>query len=195
MNNYIKFNEWLPEIYHVPIKDYARVTEDAILTGKYGIYISYGEGIHAYHGDQPLDYDLCKELDVCVVDLKYSGGTIIGSAKDLSIIMVFPETMGMKHEDIIGKITEIISKYIPNVTINGNDILVDGDKVSGSMTRTICGSFVWAAQISFEDYSDYITKLCNKPQVKKPAHIDSNLLTRDTLESEILAWLTKKDIK
>lgn len=193
MNNILKFNEWVPTIYRVPIEDYAKVTENAILTGQYGIYISYGEGIHAYHGSQPIDYALCEELGVRVVELNYAGGTIIGSADDLSIIMVFPESMGMEHEVIIGKIVEIISKYVPNTTIDRNDILVDGNKVSGSMTRTICGSFVWAAQISFRDYSDYIAKICNKPPVKKPSFIDSKLLTRDTLENEIIDWLTETD--
>jgi lipoate-protein ligase A len=192
MNNILKFNEWIPTIYRVPIEDYAKVTENAILTGQHGIYISYGEGLHAYHGSQPIDYKLCEELGVRVVDLNYSGGTIIGSADDLSIIMVFPESMGMTHEVIINKIVEIISKYVPNATIDGNDILVNGEKVSGSMTRTLMGSFVWAAQISFADYSNYIAKICNKPPVKKPAYIDNNLLTRDKLEEEILAWLRKE---
>lgn len=189
MNN---FNNWKPEIYKIPIKDYAKVTEDAILYGKYGIYISYGEGIHAYHGNQPIDYDLCKELDVEVVELKYNGGTIIGSADDLSIIIISPEEVGLTHEFIINKIVEIISQYIPNTTINSNDILVNGEKVSGSMTRTLMGSFVWAAQISFRDYSDYIAKICQKPAIKKPAYIDSSLLTRDQLEKEIIAWLRKE---
>ena len=190
MNNVIKFEDWNPEVYRVPIEEYAEVTENAILTGKHGIYISYGEGIHAYHGNQPIDYDLCKELDVRVVDLHYTGGTILGSAKDLSIIMVFPESMGMTHEVIIGKIAEIIGKYVPNTTIDGNDILVNDEKVSGSMVRILMGSFVWAAQISFADYSEYIEKICNKPPVKKPSFINSSLLTKAKLEDEIISWLS-----
>lgn len=194
MNDVIKFEDWKPEVYRVPIEKYAEVTEDAILTNKYGIYISYGEGIHVYHGNQPIDYDLCEELDVRVVELKYAGGNIVGSADDLSIIIVFPESMGMSHPVIIEKFVDIIGKYVPNTTIDGNDILVNGEKVSGSMTRTICGSFVWAAQVSFADYSEYIAQICNKPPVKKPTYIDSNLLTRDKLEEEILVWLQKKEV-
>lgn len=45
------FNEWIPQVYYIPINEYAKVTENAILTGKYGVYISYGDGIHAYHGN------------------------------------------------------------------------------------------------------------------------------------------------
>ena len=194
MNNITNFNEWIPEVYRVPIDEYATITENAILTGKYGVYISYGEGIHTYHGNQPIDYDLCENLGVRVVELGYNGGTILGSADDLSIIIVAPVEVGLNHELIINKYFETISKYVPNTTVNGNDILVDGEKVCGSMERTIGVVYEWAAQVSFADYSEYIAQICNKPQIKKPAYIDSNLLTRDKLEEEILAWLQKKEV-
>lgn len=194
MNNITEFNEWIPEVYRVPIEEYADITENAILTGQYGIYISHGEGIHAYHGNQPIDYDLCENLGVRVVELGYNGGMILGSEADLSIIIVAPVAIGLSHEVIINKYHEIISKYISNTTIDGNDILVDGNKVCGSMERTIGVVYEWAAQVSFADYSEYIAQICNKPPVKKPAYIDSNLLTRDTLEEEILAWLQKKEV-
>ena len=193
MNN-TNFNEWVPQMYRIPIDEYANVTENAILTGKYGIYISYGEGVHAYHGNQPIDYDLCSDLGVRVVELGYNGGTILGSAADLSIIIVAPAAVGLSHEVIINKYHEIISKYVPNTTVNGNDILVNGEKVCGSMERTIGVVYEWAAQVSFADYSEYIAQICNKEQIKKPAYIDSNLLTRDKLEEEILAWLQKKEV-
>lgn len=62
------------------------------------------------------------------------------------------------------------------------------------MTRTICNSFVWAAQITFGDYTEYIKKICQKPAIKTPTHITSTILTRDLLEKEILAWLTKQPL-
>ena len=183
---------WIPEIYRVDISEYAAVTEDAIVNGNYGIYISYGEGIHAYHGNQPIDYDLCESLGVRVVELGYEGGTIIGSEADLSIILVAPVDIGYNHEMIIGKYLEVISKYVPGTTIDGNDILVDGNKVCGSMNRTVGNSYVWAAQVSFANYSEYIAQICTKPPVKTPSFINSEQLSRDTLESEILAWLRKE---
>lgn len=193
MNITKNFNIWIPEIFYIPIEKYAETVENAVLTNRYGIYISQGEGIHVYHGNQPIDRELCKELNMCVVDLNYNGGNIVGSAEDLSIIMIFPEDMGMTHELIINKIAEIISKYVPLIIVDGNDILIGGDKICGSMNRTICGSYEWAAQISFKDYSEYIEKICDKPQIKKPSYINSDLLTRDQLEAEILAWLTKTE--
>ena len=188
------FSRWIPQVYYIDIKDYATVTEDAIVNGKYGIYISTGDGIHAYHGSEPIDMELCESLGVRIVDLNYVGGTIIGSAKDLSIIMVCPAYIGMNHPTIINKYCEIIGKYVPNVSRNGNDILVNGDKVCGSMTREVGNTFVWAAQVTFDDYSDIISKVCNKPQYKKPNYIDSSMLTRNELEDEIVAWLQKREV-
>lgn len=186
------FAKWIPEVYYIDIGEFAAVTEDAIKNGRYGIYIPTEDGIHAYHGNDSIDYELCKSLGVRVVELNYAGGTIIGSSADLSILMVFPKEMGMNHPTVINKFREIISKYVPNVSRHGNDIMVDGEKVSGSMTRYVGDSFVWAAQVSFADYTEYIQKICNKKQIKKPAYIDSSLLTRDQLEEELIAWLQKR---
>lgn len=184
---------WVPEVYRVDISEYAAVTEDAIVNGKYGIYISQGEGVHAYHGNQPIDYELCESLGVRVVELGYEGGTILGSAVDLSIIFVAPVDLGYSHLMIIGKYLEVISKYVPGTTVDGNDILVNGNKVCGSMTRTVGNSYVWAAQVSFADYIEYISQICSKQSGKQPSYIDSKLLTRDTLETEILSWLRKEN--
>ena len=186
------FQNWKPEVFYIDIAEYAEVTEDAVQNGKYGIYISNGEGVHAYHGTDTIDYDLCNELGVRVVELNYQGGTIIGSAKDFSIIVVAPTDIHLEPQLILDKFQEIISKYVPETTASGNDILVNGDKVAGSMTRQVGDSFVWATQVTFDDYSEYIKKICNKTAIKKPVYIDNTLLTRDQLEKDILDWLVEK---
>jgi lipoate-protein ligase A len=191
MKNTIKFENWKPDVYRVPFEDYSRVTENAMLTGQYGIYVLDADTLYVHHGNHHLDYELCEELGIKVNELGYAGGNIIGSGEDLTIHIIAPESMGLTHKFIIQKITEIISKYVPNTTYVKNDILVNGDKVSGSAIRQICGSWVWMAQISFGEYSEYIEKICQKPAIKKPSYIDSSLLTRDELEKEILNWLRK----
>ena len=185
------FGQWIPEVYYIDIAEFAEVTENAINNNEYGIYIQTENGVHAFHGTDEIDYDLCEELGVQVVELNYEGGTIIGSMKDLSILIIFPAFMEMKHSIIINKFKEILDKYIEGITINGNDILLNGDKISGSMIRQVGNSFVWAAQVSFADYSEYIEKICNKPTIKTPAYIDNFLITRNELEKEICLWLRK----
>ena len=159
---------------------------------KYGIYISTSDGLYAFHGSDVIDYDLCEKLNVHVAELFHQGGTIIGSNADLGIEIVAPIDLGLDSNYILNKFHEIISKYIDGATIDGNDILVNGEKVMGSMRRNVGNTFVWAAQVSFLDYSDIISQVCNKQSAKKPSHIDSTLLTRDMLEKEVLIWLQKR---
>ena len=186
------FSQWAPEVYYIGVDTFSAAVEDAIVNGKYGVYIPVADGLYAYHGSDTIDYALCEELGVRVIELNYQGGTIVGSADDLSIEIVAPADIELEHSVIIHKVCEIVSKYVDGVSISGNDLLVNGEKVMGSMVRRVGKSFVWAAQISFGEYSEVIEQVCNKKSVKKPSRIDSTLLTRDRLEEEVLAWLCKR---
>jgi hypothetical protein len=173
------FNNWIPEVYPIDVCTITTDLEYAVRNEKYGIYISHADGLYAFHGSIDIDYDLCEELGICVAELYHKGGTIIGSNADLGIEIVAPKNVGLTAGMIIKKFYEIISKYVDNVTIDGNDILVNGEKVMGSMFRQVGNVFVWAAQVSFKDYADIIEKVCNKHIVKKPGYINSAFLTRD----------------
>ena len=186
------FNQWIPEVIYIDVNTLTTKLEKAVKEEKYGVYISVSDGLYAFHGNDIIDYELCKDLDICVAELYHQGGTIIGSNADLGIEIVAPISIGLDNGYILNKFYEIISQYIDNVTVDGNDILVNGEKVMGSMRRNVGNAFVWAAQISFADYSDIIAKVCNKPAIKKPSYIDNRRLSRDQLEKEVLAWLVKR---
>lgn len=186
------FNQWIPEVIYIDVKTLTTELEKAVREEKYGIYISTSNGLYAFHGTDIIDYELCENLGINIAELYHQGGTIIGSNADLGIEIVAPLDIGLDSNYILNKFYEIISKYVDNVVIDGNDILVDGKKVMGSMRRNVGKVFVWAAQISFADYSDIIAQVCNKQSNKKPSYIDSEKLSRNQLEEEVLAWLQKR---
>ena len=186
------FNEWKPKVYFIDVKNITMGLEEAIKNKQYGIYLSYSDGIYAFHGTEPIDYELCSQLGICVAELFHNGGTIIGSSKDLGIEIVAPASIDLNSNYIMENIHRIISKYIEGAIIDGNDILVDGEKVMGSMQRKVDGVFVWAAQFSFEDHSDIISQICKKQSTKKPGYINSTLLSRGLCETEVLRWLQKQ---
>ncbi len=187
------FNNWIPEIYPIDVRDITTDLEYAVKNEKYGIYISTANGFYAFHGTDEIDFELCKELGVYVAELYHQGGTIVGSEKDLGIEIVAPNDIGLDAGFIMNKFYEIIGKYVSGeITINENDILVNGKKVMGSMRRSVGNVFVWAAQVSFGDYRDIISQICTKKSVKEPSYIDSSVLSRETMESEVLAWLQKR---
>lgn len=185
------FNEWKPDVHYIDADFLSNGMEEAIANKEYGIYILAPEKLYAFHGNDDIDYDMCEELGVRVIELHYQGGTIVGSSEDLGILLVIPNYLQLSSNWIIEHFFNIISKYVDGAEILGNDILVNGEKVMGSMNRTVGDSFVWAAQISFGEYDDLITKICNKKSSKEPGKIDSSKMTRDNLESEVLAWLQK----
>lgn len=189
--NYL-FNQWRPEVYPINVKTLTTELENAIRNEKYGIYLSVSDSLYAFHGSDDINYKLCEKLGVYVAELFYKGGTIIGSPLDLGIEIVAPNYIGLDCQFILNKFYNIISKYLNNVEISGNDILIDGKKILGSMERRIGNVYVWAAQISFGNYNSIIEQICNKKSTKIPGFIDHHLLTKDVLEKEILSWLQKQ---
>ena len=44
-------------------------------------------------------------------------------------------------------------------------------------------------QVTFEDHNDLITDICTKKSDKVVGYIESDILTREVLEEEVMAWL------
>lgn len=185
------WEQWKPEVRRTDISLVAQEVERAIKEEDYAIYIPTVSGTYAFYGQNGIDEELCESLNVRPVNMNYRGGIIIGSSEDFSIEILMPASLDVTGNEIITKFAEIIGKHVPNVTIDGNDILVNGEKVMGSMQRRVGNVFAWAAQISFGEYAEYIEQICKKPAVKKPSKIDKGLLTKDELEKEVLKWLRK----
>jgi Uma2 family endonuclease len=63
------FNNWIPEVYDIDVKDITTNLEYAVRNEKYGIYISHSQGLYAFHGSLDIDYALCEELGIQVAEL------------------------------------------------------------------------------------------------------------------------------
>lgn len=185
-------SQWNLPVHYIEIAEIASLTSEAIKNNDYSIFIPYGEGIYAYHGSDKIDLNKCEELNVQIIDLNYQGGTIIGSEKDFSIMALIPLSIGINSQDILNAIKNILDKYLTNIEIQGNDILYQNKKILGSMSRHVNECFVWACQVSFEDYSDIIEKICNKKSLKQPSFIPQDLLTKNQFEKEVLSWFLKQ---
>lgn len=186
------FNAWHPEVYYVDVCTLTTELEKAVQNAQYGIYISTTDGLYAFHGSDDIDYDLCKELGVTVAELYHQGGTIIGGPEDLGIEIVAPIELGLTSDLILNKFLDFIGRYENSAEISGNDILINGEKVLGSMCRNVGGVFVWAAQISFGEHDEIIHKVCRKNSSKKPSRIKHKSLDKHSLEREVLKWLQKQ---
>lgn len=185
------FEQWKPEVYYVAVSTLTTTLEEAIRNKKYGVYISVHNGLYAFHGADDINYALCEELGVTVAELHHKGGTIIGSTEDLGIWICMPQSLRVSFSDMMNGFHKILSKYIDNIVIDGNDFLVDDQKIMGSMQRTIGDTYIWAAQFSFGEHDEIIQKICNKKSNKKAGKINKKKITKDKFEKEVLKWLRK----
>jgi lipoate-protein ligase A len=177
---------WHPDIYALDANDVAENVAEAIKNEKDCIFMCKGEGIHAFHGNDEINLELCEQLGVKVVELNYRGGTIIGSKEDLSMLIIFPKEIGMREQDVTSKFLEAIG---PEASYDDNDIMLNGKKIAGITWREFKNISVYTIQVSFKDYTEYINQICKKEAKKIPGYIDSEIITRDELENSIISWL------
>lgn len=177
------------EIHETTMNDIENRVETAVIGKTPSIWIPTADSVFVWHGNEPIDAELCDELGVRIYDMNYIGGTIVSGAEDLSFAIIIPEAIDIGTSYVLDKLQGAMSKYLDDVVIDGNDILVGGVKVLGSMNRRVNGVYVFACQISYADRTELINKLCYKQSSKTPGYIDSAKLSKQTLKNEVLEWL------
>lgn len=135
-----------------------------------------------------IDMSLFEQYGVRPYNMRYIGGTIISGPEDFSIAIITPSVYGLTCNYYTERIGEFLSKYFDNVEVTGNDILIDGKKIAGAVSREVNDVFLFATQISFKDRTEVINVLCPPHGDKTPGCIDSSVLSRDELQAEILSW-------
>lgn len=185
------FALWKPEVYEVDAEWMATKLWDAIKNGEYGVLVYKTDHPFVYHGTEDIDYALCAELGMDVVELGYNGGSLVGTADDLGLMVIAPADIGLDANYFLQKYQSILAQSFDNVAIDNNDILIDGKKVMGGYSDQVGGSFVYASQFSFADSSALIAQICKKQSAKTPGYIDPQVLSCGQLKQEVLAWLQK----
>ena len=164
--------------------------EAAIISKTPSIWIPTADEVFVWHGNEPIDAELCTKLGIRIYNMNYIGGTIVSGPEDLSFAIIIPESIDVGTSYVLEKIKIIMSKYLDDVVIDGNDIIIGGVKVLGSMNRRVNDMYVFACQISYADRTAYIKQLCSKPSVKSPGFIDGDLLPKETLKNEVIGCLS-----
>ena len=178
------------EIHETTMNDIENRVETAVIGKTPSIWIPTANSVFVWHGSEPIDTELCNKLGVRIYDMNYVGGTIVSGAEDLSFAIIVPEAIDIGTSYVLERLREAMSKYLDDVVVEGNDILVGGVKVLGSMNRRVNGVYVFACQISYADRTELIDKLCSKQSDKTPGYIDSAKLPKQTLKNEVLGWLS-----
>ena len=160
------------------------ITENCMSKNPCTLCVTDINGTIAWGGSKEADGDFAA-AGVTVYNLGYNGGYIITGANDLSYVIVTPD-MGASDSYYLRRIKSKLDQYCENVTINHNDILIDGKKVIGSASYKVNGMNAFMFAASFTDYTDLIYQLCPPKTGKAPGYIAG--CTAKQLREEILEW-------
>lgn len=141
--------------------------------------------------------EFCIENNIPVFPINTGGGAIVSTPGDLSIGICMPENMWKDATYILNNIKDIMSNYMDNVEVAGNDILVDSKKVCGSTQYNKNGMICFVAHISFNDNTDLIENICKpvqatysfRRQVVKKAPSCITGMTTDEFKQGVFEWL------
>lgn len=139
--------------------------------------------------DCDYDEEYCKENNISVYPIFTNGGCIVSSPGDFSLGICVPNSEQVDCEYILQGICNIMCKYNDNVSVDGNDILINGKKVLGSAHYQQNGMFMFVAHMSFSDSSALVKRICKKTSLKEPGYIVD--MTREQFRCEVESWLLK----
>ena len=164
-----------------------------IQSKEYGIINIYTDGTCVCHGDnekKTLNKEYCEENNIPIYPYNSFGGNIVATKEDYGIAFFLSPSIDISIELVLKNIVLILEKYFSNIEIEGNDILINGKKVIGSGSFGNNDIFCGLIYFSMSDKGDLIYNICGEPITNKtPGYIDSNILPREQLIMEVLAWL------
>lgn len=159
--------------------------------GTVGIWFCDHPKTCVFGGHQGLgnfNEEYCVENDIVIYPYLSNGGIIVHQDGDFTYAVSCPVSLQIDHAFFLERTRYILQKYTnKKVTVDGNDILVDGQKVCGSTVYNKNGLFLFMAYFSFSDKTELIKSICNKKIDKEPSYID--FMTRDVLKQEVAKWL------
>lgn len=137
---------------------------------------------------KPYNAEYCEKNNIPVYPLYTKGGAIVSAPGDFSIGLCFPESVGVDVQFILNKLKSIFGQYVENVEVKGNDILLNGGKICGSIMYYRNGMNCFAAHFSFDDHSELIEKICGvSGSIKIPTVIRG--LTVELFKQAVKLWL------
>lgn len=163
-----------------------------IQTNKAGtLFVDWNETyvVAGNQGMETLNKKYCEENNITIFPLYTNGGTIVGSTGDFSLGICIPNNIDIDPLYLLNKVKNILQKYTDyEVTVEGNDICLDGKKISGTASYPSGDIIMTIMHFSFTNWSDLISSICRPNKVgKEVAFVD--FMTREQFKQEVLEWL------
>jgi len=162
---------------------------ESVKTATPTTFFPYARRKFIWHGNEEIDLELCEKLNIDILTLDYFGGNIVSGPEDFSMGFLVPKTIDVSFEYVLNRFANFYKKYFKDVIVDNNDIIINGNKIQGSICFEGNGMFFFGTAISFTDRTDLIKQICKKKSTKIPGFIDNNILTKEELVQEVKSWV------
>ena len=180
------------EIVKAQSKDAVATIQDFIVNQKSGIaYCVHDEKSIFLAGSDAINEEACTEHGYTVLDTKHTGGVVVVEIGDVSVIH-FGE-IGNKWMQKFAKY--LIERYKDkglNATYEGNDVLIDGYKISGLSATQYDNIQYSTIHIGVNTNLDHIKEICKKPMVKVPKGLGEYGFTTEEVEQMLLDYIEQE---
>lgn len=137
-----------------------------------------------------VDETICEKLGYEIMEAFYVGGVIVVNEGDVAIAH-----FGKVDNDFCEKFKEWLASWLQekglDATVDGNDVLVDGFKVCGTV-KTRKGAITYtAAHISVNVNLDDIKVICTKPMKKTPIGLGEYGVTSEEIKDAFIAFCSE----
>lgn len=134
-----------------------------------------------------VDRNLCAELGYDIMETMHTGGVVVVGEGDVSVIH-FGDIGNRTMLDFAEYLVEQYKKRGLNASFDGNDVLIDGYKISG-LSATPYGHIQYSTiHIGVNTNLDDIRVICTKPMTKVPKGLSDYGITTDDVEQMLLDW-------
>lgn len=176
------------DIKKVKSNEAVATIQDFIANRKHGIaYCVHDEKSVFIALADSINKDACAEYGYTVLDTKHTGGVVVVSEGDVSVVH-----FGAIGSDWMHRFADyLIERYKErglNTTYEDNDVLIDGYKISG-LSATPYGNLQYSTiHIGINTNLDHIKAICRKPMVKVPKGLSDYGITSEEVEQMFLEF-------
>lgn len=180
------------DITKVKNQDAVKTIKDFISNKKYGFaYCVHDEKSVFIAESEAVDRELCNNLGYNVLETMHTGGVVVVSEGDISIIHFGLIGNSVMHDFAMFLVEKYREKGL-NATFDGNDVLIDGYKISGLSATPYDHIQYSTIHIGINTNLDDIKAICTKPMVKVPKGLIDYGITVDEVEQILLEFINTK---
>ena len=176
------------ETINFKCQDAVETIMDFITKQKYGVaYCKHDVKSILVSDESAINTEVCAELGYNLMGTKHTGGAVVVADGDVSVIH-FGEIGNDWMHRFANYLIERYKERGLDATFDGNDVLIDGYKISG-LSATPYGHIQYSTiHIGINTNLDHIKAICRKPMNKVPKGLSEYGITTEEVEEMFLAF-------